>query len=144
MSGSTAIYILICIILKYSTVGWFTILALMFSSCVFGSCYMAMSSMAKATYSDTGALIDGGIDLNMNSGMAEHLKDVILLTAIVQVFSIMSNYLWIFWLLAPSRVFYMLWTYILAPWIFAEAPEQELDPKAQKKLERKMKRGGMM
>ena len=30
-----------------------------------------MTSMAKPTYSDAGALIDGGIDLNMTSGMAE-------------------------------------------------------------------------
>jgi hypothetical protein len=30
-----------------------------------------MESMAKATYSDTGALVDGGIDLNMTSGIAE-------------------------------------------------------------------------
>jgi hypothetical protein len=35
----------------------------------------------------------------------------------------------------------MLWTHILAPWIFAEAPSQEeMDPKQQKKLERKMKK----
>lgn len=35
----------------------------------------------------------------------------------------------------------MLWTYILAPWIFAEAPDQgDMDPKTQKKLERKMKK----
>ena len=42
---------------------------------------------------------------------------------------------------APGRAFYMLWTHILAPWIFAEAPSQEeMDPKQQKKLERKMKK----
>lgn len=35
----------------------------------------------------------------------------------------------------------MLWTSILAPWIFAEAPiQEELDPKQQKKLERKMRK----
>lgn len=35
----------------------------------------------------------------------------------------------------------MLWTNILAPWIFAEPPSQEeMDPKQQKKLERKMKK----
>ena len=38
---------------------------------VYGGCYKAMETMARPTYSDTGALIDGGIDLNMTSGMAE-------------------------------------------------------------------------
>lgn len=42
------------------------------------------------------------------------------------------------------RAMYMLWTYILGPWFFAEAPEGEVDTKKQKKMERKMKRAGMM
>ena len=33
--------------------------------------YKFMSSMAKATYDASGVLMDGGIDLNMESGMAE-------------------------------------------------------------------------
>ncbi|CAB4008074.1 transmembrane 208 [Paramuricea clavata] len=141
MAASMAIYVVVCLLLLYSSVGWFTILTLVFSSSVYGSCYKAMESMARPTYSDTGVLLDGGIDLNMTSGFAEHLKDVILLTAIVQVLSIISHYFWILWLLAPGRAFYMLWTNILAPWIFAEAPSQEeMDPKQQKKLERKMKK----
>lgn len=30
-----------------------------------------MKTMAKPSFSDTGSLLDGGIDLNMESGMAE-------------------------------------------------------------------------
>lgn len=30
-----------------------------------------MNSMAQATYDDRGVVIDGGIDLNMGSGMGE-------------------------------------------------------------------------
>ncbi|KAK3728357.1 hypothetical protein QZH41_011394 [Actinostola sp. cb2023] len=45
---------------------------------------------------------------------------------------------------APLRAFYLVWTYILGPWFFAEAPDAEIDPKKQKKMERKMKRSGMM
>lgn len=42
---------------------------------------------------------------------------------------------------APGWAFYMLWTNILAPWIFAEpGGQEEMDPKQQKKLERKMKK----
>ncbi|KAL3858888.1 hypothetical protein ACJMK2_009137 [Sinanodonta woodiana] len=92
----------------------------------FGS-YKFMSSMAS-----------GGIDLNMEAGMAEHAKDVILVTCIVQSVSLISNYFWLLWLLVPGRAFYLLWVNILAPWIFAEAPE--VDEKKQKKMERKMRR----
>jgi len=36
----------------------------------FGS-YRSMSAMAKSTFAEDGSLIDGGIDLNMEQGMAE-------------------------------------------------------------------------
>lgn len=94
--------------------------------------------MAQAKYTPEGALIDGGLDLNMESGMSEHAKDLILFTSIVQSLSLLSNYFWLLWLLVPGRAFYMLWVNILAPWIFAEPPE--VDEKKTKKMERKMRR----
>ena len=38
-----------------------------------------------------------GIDLNMQSGLAEHAKDVILLTAIIQALSLLSGYFLFLW-----------------------------------------------
>jgi hypothetical protein len=35
----------------------------------------------------------------------------------------------------------MAWTNFISPWLFAPAPEEEVDEKKQKKMERKMKRG---
>jgi len=103
--------------------------------------YKFMSSMAVAKYTDAGVVVDGGIDLNMESGMAENSKDLILLTSITQIMSLFSNYFWLLWLLAPGRAFWMLWVNILAPWFFAEAPgNTEADEKKQKKQERRMKR----
>ncbi|XP_076449396.1 transmembrane protein 208-like [Babylonia areolata] len=102
--------------------------------------YHFMNSMAQPTYNQ-GTLVDSGIDLNMEAGMAEHApEDIILLTTIVQSLSLISNYFWLFLLLAPARAFYMLWVNVLGPWFFAEAPEQPVDDKKAKKLERKMKR----
>uniref|UniRef100_A0A8D0F4A7 Transmembrane protein 208 n=1 Tax=Strix occidentalis caurina TaxID=311401 RepID=A0A8D0F4A7_STROC len=80
--------------------------AFVFSSVVYGTSYRSMNSMAKPSFTDDGSLADGGIDLNMEQGMAEHLKDVILLTAIVQVLSCFSLYVWYFWLLV--RNFWLL------------------------------------
>ena len=97
--------------------------------------YKFMASMAKAKYDQNGSLIDAGIDLNLEKGMAEHAKDAILLTAIVQLFSLVSVYFWLGILIAPSWAIYLLWVNILGPWFFA--PAQEVSEKKSKKLERK-------
>ena len=41
------------------------------SGAIYAGSYKFMSSMAKATYDPNGTLLDGGIDLNMQDGMAE-------------------------------------------------------------------------
>nr|XP_025969012.1 transmembrane protein 208 isoform X2 [Dromaius novaehollandiae] len=118
-------------------------LAFVFSLVVYGTSYRSMNSMAKPSFTDDGSLADGGIDLNMEQGMAEHLKDVILLTAIVQVLSCFSLYVWYFWLLAPGRAVYLLWVNILGPWFTADssAASQEPNEKKQRRQERRqMKR----
>ena len=114
------------------------IILTLFTIALYTGSLQFMSYMARATYSETGQLIDGGIDLNMESGIAEHLKDLIILTTAVQALSLLSNYFWLFWLMAPGRAFYLLWVNILAPWIFS--PPEEIDEKKQKKMERKAKR----
>lgn len=116
----------------------YVILNLLTTGIYLGS-YKFMSFMSRATFDPTtGSLLDAGTDLNMEHGLAEHLKDMILLTAIVHVLTLFTNYFWFLLLLAPSRAFYMLWVNIIAPWIFAEAPE--VDEKKNKKMERRMKR----
>ncbi|KAM9623960.1 transmembrane protein 208 isoform 1-T1 [Morphnus guianensis] len=114
-------------------------LAFVFSSVVYGTSYRSMNSMAKPSFAEDGSLADGGIDLNMEQGMAEHLKDVILLTAIVQVLSCFSLYVWYFWLLAPGRALYLLWVNILGPWFTADSSpaSQEPNEKKQRRQERR-------
>ncbi|XP_037671483.1 transmembrane protein 208 isoform X1 [Choloepus didactylus] len=97
--GANAIYCLVTLVFFYSSASFWAWMALGFSLAVYGASYHSMSSMARASFSEDGALMDGGMDLNMEQGMAEHLKDVILLTAIVQVLSCFSLYIWSFWLL---------------------------------------------
>lgn len=42
------------------------------TSAIYGGSYKFMETMARATYDpSSGALLDGGIDLNMEQGMAE-------------------------------------------------------------------------
>ncbi|XP_078132738.1 transmembrane protein 208 isoform X2 [Sander vitreus] len=114
-------------------------LLLVFALAVYVGSYRSMSAMAKAVFAEDGSLLDGGIDLNMEQGMAEHLKDVILLTAIVQVLSTISSYFWYLWLLAPARAVHLLWVNFLGPWFMAESPSasEEVNEKKQRRQERR-------
>lgn len=46
-------------------------LLLLFALAVYGASYRSMSAMAKPVFAEDGSLVDGGIDLNMEQGMAE-------------------------------------------------------------------------
>lgn len=43
----------------------------MFALAVYVGSYRSMSAMAKPVFAEDGSLLDGGIDLNMEQGMAE-------------------------------------------------------------------------
>ncbi|XP_006641516.2 transmembrane protein 208 [Lepisosteus oculatus] len=141
--GANAIFAAVNLLLFSSSASFWTWALLVFALMVYGASYQSMSAMAKPTFSEDGTLLDGGIDLNMEQGMAEHLKDVILLTAIVQVLSTISMYFWYLWLLAPGRALYLLWVNFLGPWFSAESPaaNEEVNEKKQRRQERRqMKR----
>uniref|UniRef100_A0A672TFL2 Transmembrane protein 208 n=1 Tax=Strigops habroptila TaxID=2489341 RepID=A0A672TFL2_STRHB len=61
-----------------------------------------------------------------------HLKDVILLTATVQVLSCCSLYIWYFWLLAPGCALYLLWVNIPGPRFTAESLPAGQEPNEKK------------
>ncbi|CAG2053884.1 unnamed protein product [Timema podura] len=113
----------------------------LFSAAAYISSYQFMAYMAKPTYNDSGQILDSGVDLNMEGGIAEHVKDLIILTTGCQLLSLFSNYFWFLWLLAPIRGFWLLWSNILGPWFFQKQQAQpEVDEKKQRKMERRMKR----
>uniref|UniRef100_T1INZ6 Transmembrane protein 208 n=1 Tax=Strigamia maritima TaxID=126957 RepID=T1INZ6_STRMM len=134
----TVIHALTIYFLYWDTIGTFNIVLLVFSIAVFVACHQFMTYMARACFGPNGQLLDGGLDLNMETGVAEHVKDLIILTAASQVLSLLNSYFWLLWLLGPIRAFYLLWVNILAPWIFQPAPE--VDDKKQKKMERRAQR----
>uniref|UniRef100_G3U6N1 Transmembrane protein 208 n=1 Tax=Loxodonta africana TaxID=9785 RepID=G3U6N1_LOXAF len=69
--GANAIYCLVTLVVFYSSASFWAWMALGFSLAVYGASYHSMSSMARAAFSEDGALVDGGMDLNMEQGMAE-------------------------------------------------------------------------
>ncbi|GJQ77893.1 hypothetical protein Trydic_g16145 [Trypoxylus dichotomus] len=130
---------LIILVFYNSTISFILYL---FSCLIYIGAYQFMVYMAKPKYTDSGQLFDSGVDLNMEGGIAEHIKDIIILTAICQlVSSTISNYFWLLWLFAPARGFWILWKNILAPYFFQPGQaDPEVNDKKQKKMERRMKR----
>jgi len=144
--GANAIYFLGMTLMGAN---YFTTEVVMFVVCavIYVGSYQFMARLGAPNYATpdnpNSTLLDPGLDLNMAGGMSEHAKDAVILTSGTQVLALFSNYMYLLLLLAPLQAFYMLWTNIIAPWIFAPAPEEdEVDLKKQKKMERKMKRGG--
>jgi len=95
-----------------------------FSAIVYVGSYQFMSYMAHATYSESGQLLDPGVDLNMEGAaisyrcyillfndqniiLYRHIKDLIILTAGVQILSLISNYFWLLWLLVDILTNYL-------------------------------------
>uniref|UniRef100_T2M6J9 Transmembrane protein 208 n=1 Tax=Hydra vulgaris TaxID=6087 RepID=T2M6J9_HYDVU len=124
--GISAFYVVVSF--AFFELRWSTYLGFFMPLFVYAGSYKFLSS-----------IVLGGMDLAMEGGMAEHAKDLILVTAIIQLLSLVSNYFWFLWLVVPGRAFYMLWVNVLSPWFFA-APPPEMDEKQQKKYEKKMKR----
>lgn len=48
--------------------------SLLFALVVYVGSYRSMAAMAKPAFAESGTLLDGGIDLNMEQGMAEWVK----------------------------------------------------------------------
>jgi len=138
--GANGIYFTIMTLLgrNYFT---FEITMFVLSAVVYICSFQFMRSMGNPKLADNGQVLDPGVDLNMEGGLAEHAKDLIILTSGSQMLSLIWHWLWLLLLLAPLRVVYMLWTSVIAPWIFQPADEDdEVSDKKQRKMERKMKR----
>lgn len=119
-----------------------TIIMYILSLAILGGAYQFMAFMSQAKYSETGTLLDSGNDLNMEGGIAENVKDLIILTSGTLLMALISNYFWLVLLLAPIRAGWMLWGSFIKPWLAQRnaQEEPELDEKKQKKMERKMRR----
>ena len=72
-------------------------------------------------------MVNGGMDLTMEGGMAEHAKDLLLVTAIVQMLSLISNYFWLLWLIVGIFCFLRLNVCFLRSIYFCNIIEYQLE-----------------
>ncbi|KAM9302427.1 transmembrane protein 208-like [Gastrophryne carolinensis] len=69
--GTSALYCAVTLGIFYSSSTFWSWASLVFSGAVYAAAYRSMRGMARPSFSEDGALLDGGIDLNMEQGMAE-------------------------------------------------------------------------
>ncbi|KAL3998914.1 hypothetical protein ACH3XW_16990 [Acanthocheilonema viteae] len=100
---------------------------------------LTMRSMARCRRNEKGQVIDAGLDLNQPDAFGEYCKDVVILCSFIATVAIIWSTIFWLLLLIPAYVLYKLWKVIIAPWFFAEPPEQEEDKKI-KKRERKLRK----
>jgi len=137
MLGSFGIYFTLMTI-NGPGYGLWEIIFFVFAAAVTVGCFQFMNFMATPKYTDSKQLLDSGVDLCMENGVAEHVKDILILTCGCQTLSYFTKYVWLFWLLVPLKGIYYAWTKVISPWIFAPAPET--DEKKMRKMDRRMRR----
>ena len=53
-----------------------------------------MSNAARPSYGPNGNLVDAGTDLNMEGGITDYFKDIIIVTCVIMLLSLISDYFW--------------------------------------------------
>lgn len=139
--GSSAIYGVITIgfFYDYFTIGIICLNILVLF--IYSISYHVMKYLSQPTYSENNQLVDPGLDLNMEGGIGEHVKDIVIISAITHILAVISNYFWLLLLLLPARALWLLGANILGPWFYQRTPDDtKRAEKKRKKMERKMKR----
>mmetsp|Transcript_15810 Transcript_15810/g.49703 ORF Transcript_15810/g.49703 Transcript_15810/m.49703 type:complete len:180 (-) Transcript_15810:95-634(-) len=78
------------------------------------------------------------------AGVCEYARDIVYLGVMVVVLACLTDWAWLILTIVPVYAGYLLWTYVLYPYIFTpregERPETAAEKKKREKLERKEKR----
>ncbi|KAI6649143.1 putative membrane protein [Oopsacas minuta] len=124
-----------------SVVAFFSWLRSLATALMIGMHYLAirvMRSIARPKFSGN-QLIDGGIDLSLTNGMGEHMKDLILFSALLQFGALFTDYFWCLIVVAPIRVVYIVWP-LLSPWLrsSSENVQEKPKPKPNPRKERRI------
>jgi len=143
-----AIYILVRMVFFWSSFGTWHWIGFVGTTAVYWFCYSSLSSMAKPTFDEQGKLLDGGGNLS-GGGLVEYYFDVIYVSAFVQLSSILTDWMWLSYLVIPIYAVYALWGLVIKPLLQARSAaaevnkeESKADQKRREKKERKENRSG--
>ncbi|XP_063727066.1 transmembrane protein 208-like [Symsagittifera roscoffensis] len=143
---STVLNLLVCVLPLFHCSLWDYFWCVFLTCCNLGAwCFMRY--VGKPTLNPDGSLVHSGADINSPGSLGDQMKDVVITTSVVQTIScLFSNYLVILWTFIPGRAFYLLWVYIIHPYITSgsgtegQQDNEGIDPKKQKKQRMKVVR----
>ncbi|XP_043715595.1 transmembrane protein 208 homolog [Telopea speciosissima] len=140
--GCNVIYMLVRMLVFYSTVTWKHWAGLFVTSLAYAFPYQQLAKMAQPTYADDGELLDGGFDMS-TGGVCGYLHDVIYITSFVQLMSIISGKFWFTYLVIPAFGAYKVFgvTKGLLSHGSEGTMEDEKSHKKREKMEKKAARG---
>ncbi|XP_058128817.1 transmembrane protein 208 isoform X2 [Anopheles coustani] len=125
----------------YAELSTLAVIMTILSLAAHASSYYFMALISKPKLTEKGDIIETGTDLNIEGGITEHVKDIVILTSGTQLVSILSEYFWLLMLFLPIRAGWLLWQTVGKQFFQKEAAEEgPVNEKKQKKLQRKMNR----
>jgi hypothetical protein len=89
------------------------------SSCLLSfACYRYLDRESRVIYDErTKELLTEGASITQ-PGLYEYVFDLIYLSWLLQIASVISFYVWLGYLVVPGYALYKLWTKLIGPWIF--------------------------
>ena len=115
--------------------GWHWV-GLAFTSFVYLLTYYLLRESAKPRYAplnDGGALLSGGEDMDAQGGVIEYTRDMLYVTAFIQLATgFVSDWFWLLHLVPPTIGFYVLWVKVIYPWISKPDAEPDAAPEGKK------------
>ncbi|XP_013140027.1 PREDICTED: transmembrane protein 208-like [Papilio polytes] len=85
---------------------------------IYVSCYHFMRHITRPEYSmQTYQLLDPGHDLNMDGGIGEHVKDVVIVASVTHLLALFSNKFWLTLVIIPLKALWLFWVNVLGPWL---------------------------
>lgn len=134
----TAVYVLVRLWLKSSTVAWGHYAGLAATLAVNAICYLSIVAVGKPTI-ENGVVKDGGGDLS--KGVIQYYFDILYVTGFVQILSAFTDWGWYVFLLVPAFGLYLLVTKVILPVMAASKQQDEpMDEATRKRFERTQQR----
>jgi hypothetical protein len=133
-----AVFALIRLYLKRSSVDWTTWAGFAATMLVQGICYISIAAVARPVYNN-GVMVDGGADLA--KGTISYYFDLLYVTGFVQVLASFTAYGWYVYAVVPAYAGFKLFQFA-KPLLFdkSSGAEVEVDEATRKKLERTQQR----
>ncbi|CAI5439093.1 unnamed protein product [Caenorhabditis angaria] len=98
-----------------------------------------MKSLSKAKFDQKGHILDSGADLNDPEAFGEYCKDAIILTVIVQLIALYTNYAYLILLVFPAILGYKFVVGLFLPWITAGSEDTGNEAENDRKLRKREK-----